>query len=94
MFIPNKNMMKRAQSSINNKMTLLISGVVLVFLIAQLAPQMFTSLADGASTNVTVTNSTGGEVTVEDPIPSWVVSVLTVIIGAGVVFMIWRHFNK
>ena len=78
MFKPNKNMMKKAQSGLDGKMTALIGGVIIVFLAAELAPEMFAqlSLLDSGDT------------------PAWVSSILVIVVGAGLVFLIWRVLTK
>lgn len=65
------------QMQINDSMTKIIGALIIVVLAVALAPTMFSSVSD-------LVNSTG--------VPSWVPTVLYVIIGAGIVFLIWRVF--
>ena len=71
-------MQKKGQAGINGKMTALFGAVILIFLISALAPDIFTEL--GGLT-------TGGA-------PSWVETVMIVVVGAGLVFLVWRLFNN
>jgi uncharacterized membrane protein YeaQ/YmgE (transglycosylase-associated protein family) len=73
-----KALQKKGQASINGKMTALIGAVIVIFLVTALAPEMFTELAG---------LEVGGA-------PAWVETVLVVIVGAGLVFLIWRTFNN
>lgn len=71
-------MRKKGQAGLNVKMTALIGAVILIFLVSALAPEIFEELA-------VLENNTDT--------PSWVASVMVVIVGAGLVFLIWRTFN-
>ena len=74
-----KDLQKRGQAGMNSKMTALVGGLIIVVLAVSLAPTMFSSLADlDADVNT----------------PDWVAPVLFVIVGAGIVFLIWRAFNR
>ena len=68
---------KKGQAGLNNKMTSLIGAVILIFLVSALAPEIFGQLA----------NMSGNA-----DVPGWVATVLVVIVGAGLVFLIWRTF--
>lgn len=70
---------KRGQSSVDSKISYLIGALIVVVLATNLAPSMFSSVND-------LDNATG--------VPSWVPTVLFVIIGAGLVFLIWRAFGN
>lgn len=72
------NAQKRAQAGLNNKMTQLIGAVIVIFLVVALAPEMFTEL---------------GVLSANVDTPSWVATVMVVIVGAGLVFLVWRTFN-
>ena len=69
---------KKGQKALNSKMTALIGGVVIVFLVVALVPEIFSEIA-GLETNADV--------------PVWLFTVITVIVSAGFVFLIWRTFN-
>ena len=56
-------------------------GVLVVILLAvEVLPLIFDGIA--------------GMTGLESEVPSWLTTVLTVIIGAGMVFMIWRLFDN
>lgn len=74
-----KSLQKKGQAGINSKMTALIGAVIVIFLVSALAPEIFTQLD---------TLSTSAET------PSWVPTVMFVIVGAGLVFLVWRTFNN
>lgn len=59
----------------------LIGALIVVVLATQLAPTFFTGVSDLNTT------ASGGAV------PVWVPTVLYVIIGAGIVLLIWRVFG-
>lgn len=70
---------KKAQAGVSGKMTSLVGALIVIVLAVALAPEMFSGVAAlEADTNT----------------PAWVPVVLYVIIGAGVVFLIWRTFSK
>ena len=74
-----KKMHKKGSSKTGNQMTYLIGGLIVVVLAVSLAPEMFSSIAVlEADVNT----------------PAWVSVVLYVIVGAGVVFLIWRSFGN
>lgn len=74
---------ENAKDSLNKrgmspKVTGLISALILIVLAVALAPTMFYNLnATGLGTNS----------------PSWLATVLPIIVAAGLVFIIWRAFN-
>ena len=70
---------KKAQSGISGKMTSLVGALIVIVLAVALAPEMFSGVAD-LETDVNT--------------PGWVPIVLYVIVGAGLVFLIWKTFNK
>jgi protein-S-isoprenylcysteine O-methyltransferase Ste14 len=70
---------KKGMSSVNSKMQFLIGALIVVVLATSLAPTMFTNVND-------LVNGTG--------VPSWVPTVLFVIVGAGLVFLIWKSFGN
>ena len=61
-----------------NTATKMLGAVVVVFLIAVLAPEIFGELATLEGDTAT---------------PGWVYTLLVVIVGIGLVFMIWRLFK-
>ena len=69
---------EKGQAGISGKMTALIGAVIVIFLVVALAPEMFSGLADLE----TDTNT-----------PDWVPVVMFVIVGAGLVFLIWKTFD-
>ena len=70
---------KRGQAGLNSKMSGLVGALIIVVLAVALAPTMFGDIAVlGADENT----------------PNWVGPVLFVIVGAGIVFLIWRAFNN
>ncbi|MFW6130735.1 MAG: hypothetical protein ACOC56_06065 [Atribacterota bacterium] len=74
-----KEMQKKGQAGVNSKITYLIGALIVVVLATALAPEMFSNVA----------NLTGN-----DDVPSWLPSVTFVIVGAGLVFLIWRAFGN
>jgi len=73
-----KSLQKRGQANVDKKMTALIGAVIVIFLVTQLAPEMFSQIEN-------MSNSSA--------VPGWVPAVLFVIVGAGIVFLIWNTFN-
>ena len=73
-----KNLQKKGQASLSGKMTGLVGALIVIVLAVALAPTMFTGVESLAN---------------ESSTPAWVPTVLYVIIGAGIVFLIWRTFN-
>ena len=75
-----KGLNKKGQmSGVGNKMNALIGAVIVIFLITALAPEIFTQIdALSASTET----------------PSWVPTVMFVITGAGLVFLLYSTFNN
>lgn len=69
---------KKAQAGLSGKVTGLVGALIVIILAVNLAPEMFAGV-EGLET------ATG--------VPDWVPTVLFVIIGAGIVFLIWRTFN-
>ena len=72
------NAQKKAQKGLDSKMTGLIGAVIIIFLVTALAPEIFTQL---------------GVLDANADTPSWVATVMFVIVGAGLVFLVWRTFN-
>jgi len=72
-----KSMNKKAQASLNGKMTALIGAVIVIFLVVALAPEIFEQLALLAA---------------DTDVPAWLSTVMIVIVGAGLVFLVWRTF--
>lgn len=77
-----KSLQKKGETGVNSKITYLIGGLIVIVLAVALAPSMFEGLA-GLNTT-----ATGGN------IPTWVPTVLVVIVGAGLVFLIWKAFGN
>lgn len=65
--------------SINSHVEYLIGALILIVLAVALAPTIFES--------VNTLNGTAG-------VPTWVPTVLYVIVGAGLVFLIWKAFGN
>lgn len=77
-----KAMQKKGAHQAGHSIDYLIGALIVVVLATQLAPTFFT----GVST--LNTSATGGTV------PDWLPIVLYVIIGAGLVLLIWRVFGQ
>lgn len=75
-----KLMQKKGETS--GTIKFLVGALIVVVLATALAPTMFSNVA------LLNTTATGGSV------PTWVPTVLYVIIGAGIVFLIWRAFGN
>lgn len=69
---------KRGQTGLNSKMTALIGAVIVIFLVTALAPEIFAQL---------------GVLEADLNTPAWVPTVMFVIVGAGLVFLVWRTFG-
>lgn len=74
-------MQKRGQARVNNKISYLIGALVVIVMAVAVAPQMFDGLNDLANT------------TLNPDVPTWLPTVLFVIVGAGILFLIWRAFD-
>jgi len=77
----NFNLLKlqnKAGAGIDSKISYLIGALVLIVLIVALAPDMFSNLA------LMNTTSEGGNT------PNWVPTTLVVIVGAGLIFLVWN----
>lgn len=59
---------------VNAKVAGLFGALILIVILASLAPTMFTGL-----------NATGG--------PTWLDTVLPIVVAGGLVFVAWRAFN-
>ena len=70
---------KKASAQMTNTMTALITGLIVVVLATALAPEMFSNVA---------------ELETDEDVPEWVPVVMFLIIGAGLVFLIWRVFLR
>ncbi len=73
-----KELQEKGQAGLNRKMTGLIGAVIVIFLVVALAPEIFDEL-EALDTSTSV--------------PGWIYTVLVVIVGAGIVFLVWRTFN-
>jgi L-asparagine transporter-like permease len=73
---------KKGQAGVNSKITYLVGALIVIVLAVNLAPEMFTGIA------------TLGNETTNPDVPTWVPTILFVIIGAGLVFLIWRAFGN
>ena len=69
---------KKGQKGINSKISYLVGAVIVIVLATAVAPTMFENVSN-------LTGVTG--------VPAWVPTVLLVIVGAGLVFLIWRAFG-
>lgn len=77
-----KNMLlaqKKGMAGTDKLITFLIGALVVVVLAVQLAPTMFEGVSDLENQSNT---------------PDWVPAVLYVIIGVGLIFLIWRAFGN
>lgn len=72
---------KKGYSHVSHGMEYLIGGVILIVLVTSLAPTIF-----GNVTNLSNTTLSPG-------VPAFVPVVLFVVIGAGLIFMIWKAFG-
>lgn len=82
--------------NVNDKVTGLIGGVIMLFLVVSFTPTIYDEVTEFENTTVneTYTNESGDEDTREVEVaPTWLVTVLGVIIGAGLVFAVWRSFK-
>lgn len=70
---------KKGQAGIDSKISYLIGALIIIVLAVNLAPAMFEGIA-GLENNTDT--------------PSWVPVALYVIVGAGVVFLIWKAFGN
>lgn len=73
---------KKGALGVDSKISYLIGAVIVIVLAVAVAPTMFSSLTD-------LSNET-----LNPGVPAWVPTVLFVIVGAGLVFLIWRAFGS
>lgn len=73
-----KKLQEDNRGKVSGKITYLIGALIVVVLATALAPTMFDNVS-----NLSDVSS----------VPTWVPTVLFVIIGAGLVFLIWRSFG-
>lgn len=66
---------KRGQANVNNKITYLVGSLIVVVLATALAPEMFANITNLSNNS---------------DVPGWLPSVVTVVVGAGIVFLIWK----
>lgn len=69
---------KKGSTNIDSKIGYLIGALIVVVLAVNLAPEMFAGI---------------GSLNTSDGVPVWVPLVLYVIVGAGIVFLIWKSFG-
>ena len=81
-----KELQEEGQASISGKMTALIGAVIIIFLAVALAPEMFEQTA-----SLEAVNGTGD--LIHPDIPSYLPTIMFVMIGAGIVFMVWKTFD-
>jgi len=62
--------------ALNSNMNRLFGAFILVLIGTALAPEIFSQIAE-----------MGG---VESDVPAWLVTTLTAVVGAGILFLIWR----
>lgn len=74
-----KEMQKKGQSGVNGKISFLVGALIVIVLATALGPTMFSNVAGLENNSDT---------------PSWVPTVLYVIVGAGLVFLIWKAFGN
>jgi protein-S-isoprenylcysteine O-methyltransferase Ste14 len=72
-------MKKKGASGVDSKINYLVGALIVIVLAVALAPEMFSGVS---------------ELENETNTPGWVPTVLYVIIGAGIVFLIWRAFGN
>jgi len=74
-----KEMQTKGQANVSSKVSYLIGALIVVVLATALAPEMFSNIA----------NLSGDSNT-----PAWVTPTLFVIVGAGLIFLIWKAFGN
>lgn len=74
-----EKLQKKGQAGVSSKMSALIGAVIVIFLVVALAPEMYTEI---------------GILEANVDTPAWVSTVISVIVGAGLVFLVWRTFNS
>jgi hypothetical protein len=69
---------KQAQASVDGKITTLIGGVIVIFAVVSLAPEIFTELTN-------LESATG--------VPAWVPSIMFIVVGFALVLMVMKTFK-
>ena len=72
-------MQKKGQAGVSKAMTGLIGAVIVVFLVVALAPEIFSGLSD---------------LEADVAVPAWISTVLFVVVGAGIVFIVYRAMTR
>ncbi len=75
----NMKMSRKGQTNMNSTVTALLTGLIVVVMATALAPDMFTNISDLEG---------------DANVPSWVPTVMYLVVGAGLVFLIWNVFLK
>ena len=78
-------MQKKGSSSVNKIIVGLIGALVVILILVQLAPTFFTGLGS--------TGTGLGNVTANPSVPTWLPTIMIIIIATGLVFMAWRVFS-
>ena len=63
-------------AKMNSQLTKLFGAFILVLIGTALAPEIFTNISGMSGENSSV--------------PAWLVTTLTAVVGAGILFLIWR----
>jgi len=77
-----QDLQKKGSADVNSKVAYLIGALIVIVMAVNLAPEMFSGI-----TNL-------GNETLNPDVPTWVPTVLVIIVGAGIVFLIWRAFGN
>lgn len=83
-------MKKQGKVDVDKYVGIVIGVLITIILITKLAPEMFSSITGMEK----VVNETSGECIENCNTPEFVPTVLVIVIGAGLIYMIWRTINK
>lgn len=76
---------KKGSTNVNKAVLTLIGALVIILLIVQLAPQFFSGLG---------TSGSGlGNATANPGVPTWLPTILIVIVAVGLVYLAWNVFS-
>mgnify|MGYP006896940561 CR=1 FL=1 len=81
-----KEMQTKGQANVSSKVSYLIGALIVVVLATALAPEMFSNVANISGCEG-VTNCTSST-------PEWVAPTIFVIVGAGLIFLVWKAFGN
>jgi len=76
------SMQKKGMTGVNNKISYLIGALIVVVMAVAIAPELFSSTTGIAN----LSGMTG--------VPTWLPTVLYVVVGAGLLFLIWNAFGN